>query len=60
MLPGLPAEALGDALIQREGKLLAAVPFYTTVIAPVAAVSVGWLSAVLYVRASLRGKATMA
>jgi hypothetical protein len=33
---------------------MAAVPFYTTVIAPVAAVSVGWLSAILYIRASLR------
>ena len=56
----MPVEALGDALIKREGKLMAAVPFYTTVIAPVAAVSVGWLSAVLYVRASLRGKAATA
>ena len=33
---------------------MAAVPFYTTVIAPVAVLGVGWLSAVLYIRASLR------
>ena len=36
---------------------MATIPFYTTVIAPVAVVSVGWLSAILHVRVSLRERA---
>ena len=39
---------------------MATVPFYSTVIAPVVAVGIGWLGAVLYVWASLRQKAATA
>ena len=42
---------------QKGGELMATIPFYTTVIAPVAVVSVGWLSAILHVRVSLRERA---